>query len=252
MRKDKIKDKVEEGLRRVFDEAESVFPVKLSWADINTKEVSQAAKGEFIWTAFYISKKRFDEIINEITKGTRWSWRWPRRSQIDKNGGLVPDPEWDEYQAAYEAKAKELEDKKITRKEFNAWQNEMGKKYGMQRRNYDKEAIEFNIWNVSPSIDKCAFDALRFAFSQVLDGKPVEEAIVGVIPMVDDDEVQREYNVRAELITEFDNDEEFENTFLDKNAIRESLESTYEVKMKNLKSNVEMCKRLWDNIFSKK
>jgi len=253
MNNKQIANKVNEGIRRCYSIAQSVYPRKVSWDEINTPEVAEICidRGP-IWSGFFITKKEFDQIVKDLTKGTRYSWRWPRRTEMGEDGKIVPDPEWDEYQAAYEIKCQELADKKISRKEFNAWLNEMGEKYHMQRRNYDREKIEFNIWNVAPSTVAHQFLEIDLAYKELELGRTPEEAAKMAIPAVNDKMVEKEYESRVSIADKYDSTEEFRKTFLDKKEIRKALESSYNHRVEQVARTVEMLKEVWDKIFSKR
>lgn len=253
MKKEQIIQKVEDGIRRCYHIAQSVYPRVVSWDEINTPEVAEICKGRgFIWSGFFITKNEFDQIVKDVSKGTRYSWRWPRRTKIGKDGKIVPDPEWDEYQAAYEIKSQELADKKISRKEFNAWLNEMGVKYHMQHRNYDREAIEFNIWNVAPSTIVHQYLEIELAYHELELGQTPEEAAKMAVPAVSDKMVEKEYESRLAMTYEYYSSEEFKKTFLDKEEIRKALESSYKCRVEQVAKTVEMLKDVWDKILSKK
>lgn len=253
MKKDKIIEKINDGIRRCYHIAQSVYPRVVSWDELNTKEVADLCKSKgFIWSGFYISKEEYDQIIKDLTKGTRYSWRWPRRTEIGKNGKIIPDQEWEEYKAAYDMKQKELEDKKITRKEFNAWQNEMGEKYHMQRRNYDREQIDFNIWNVAPSTQAIQYKEIENAYKEYVSGVDSETAAKNAVPFVTDEMVNKEVEHRQELLKKnCDCSDDFIQEFLDKEEIRKSLESTYENRISVVKDTIEMLKNVWDEVLSK-
>lgn len=253
MKKEQIIQKVEDGIRRCYHIAQSVYPRVVSWDEINTPEVAEICKGRgFIWSGFFITKKEFDQIVKDLSKGTRYSWRWPRRTEMGKDGKIVPDPEWNEYQAAYEIKSQELADKKISRKEFNEWLNEMGEKYHMQRRNYDRETIEFNIWNVAPTTIAHQYIEIELAYKELELGQSPEVAAKMAVPVVNDIMVEKEYESRLAMADKYESSEEFRKTFLDKEEIRKSLESDYENRINVVSKTVEMLKEVWDKVLSKK
>lgn len=251
--KDKISEKILIGLRRCYAQAQSVYPRTPSWDEINTSEVAAICKKyrASFWTGFFLPKHEYDQIVKDLTKGSRWSWRWPRRTEIDKNGGIVPDPEWDEYQAAHEVKLQELKDKKITRKEYNAWLNEMGEKYHMQRRNYDREKVDFNIWNYSPNNNVENWLEIDLAYKELELGQSPEVASKMAIPAVSDKMVEKEYESRLAAAEKYNSPEDFRKTFLNKEEIRESLEASYKNRIDVVSETVKMLKELWDEIFSK-
>lgn len=253
MDRKRLIQKIEEGIRRTYDEAQSIFPRKVTWDEVNTQEVADLCKSRgFIWTGFYLPKTQFDQIVKDLSKGTRYSWRWPRRSEISKDGKAVPDPEWDEYHAAYEAKTKELEEKKITLKEFNSWQNEMGKKYGMQRRNYDRESIDFNIWNVAPNTNEKEWVEVKTAYDAYISGDSPEDAAKKAVHCVTQEAVDKEYESRKASAEKYDSPEDFRKSFLDKEAIKNDLEGSYERRVNTLVETIQLLKDAWDQIFSKK
>lgn len=250
--KDKdIENKIIEGLRQEYDEAQSVFPRKVSWDELNNSEVAKMSNNVTLWSGFYLPKSRHDEIVKSLTKNTRWSWRWPRKSKIGEDGNLVSDPEWDEYQAAYEAKCKELESKQITRKEFNVWQNSMGEKYHMQRRNYDREKIDFNIWNYSPNSNFERYNEIKRAYDLVSSGWTAQAAAVNAVDEVTDETIEKEYNSRKELANKYEADKEFVSNFLDKDVIKEALESQRESRIETVERIVEALYRVWNEVLNK-
>ena len=251
--KDKITEKIEKGLRAAYEQASSVYPRTVTWDEINTPEVAAICKKHkaSFWAGFFLPKEKYNQIVKDLTKGSRWSWRWPRRTEIDKNGRIVPDPEWDEYQAAHEVKLQELKDKKITRKEYNAWLNEMGEKYHMQRRNYDREKVDFNIWNYAPNSNAEEWHQIDCAYKEVVLGHTPEEAAKAAVPIVTDDSVEKEYESRLAVAEKYNSPEDFRKTFLDKKEIRESLEASYKNRINVISETVKLLKKLWDEIFSK-
>lgn len=250
-----IVDRINKGIRQAYDEAQCIFPRKITWDEINTKDVAKCIEtnpGVSIWNAFYLPKERLEEITKECTKGTRYTWRWPRRSEIGKDGSLVPDPEWDEYKEALEAKSKELVEKKISRKEFNVWQAEMAKKYKMQRRSYDKEKIEFNIWNIAPDNREDWFLELKKAYELYSEGISSKEAAERSVKMFTEEDVNKEYNKRIEMLPDYENDTDWEETFLSKEIIRNNLEGSYNSRIDSVTRSIEIFKKIWDEVLSKK
>lgn len=187
-----------EALRDVYNEAESAFPRKFSFDEIEevmkSIDLPQREK-RFPWWAFSLSDKRQKEIIKKYTKYTRWSWRWPRKSQIGKDGKLIPDPEWDKHSEDYSEMALKLDRKEITLKEFNAWMKEEAKKYGMIPRNYDAEAISFNVYNYGPNTADAKFFSYKKFFESAWekwsrDNTVTEFITSDDIPEVTDEDVE--------------------------------------------------------------
>ena len=56
--KDKISEKILIGLRRCYDQAQSVYPRTPSWDEINTSEVATICKKyrASFWTGFFLPK----------------------------------------------------------------------------------------------------------------------------------------------------------------------------------------------------
>lgn len=141
-----------------FDELDSLLKVMIDNGDFK--------KGTMMLELFYLPMDDYEEIIRKHCKGLRWSWRWPRRTMLDDDGKIIEDKEWEEYYAEYKKMQAKLENKEIKLKEFNAWNNEMGKKYGMTRRCYDAEVISFNAMNYSPNSNEDKFNEI----SRIIDG----------------------------------------------------------------------------------
>ena len=141
----------------------------------------------FILEAFYMDEDKQNEIIEKAAKGLKHTWHWPWKSQIiysdeeiadmkkrlaamtdeksinssdyavleDKieNNELYKeqDRQWNEYVTKVAKLDSALDEKLITRKEYNNEVSEIARSYGCKWRSFDAERVRFNIWNYSPS-----------------------------------------------------------------------------------------------------
>lgn len=166
MDKKQIIKRIDTALAKMYNMAHSAFPRKFSWDEVQktAARIPDTKNVHFPYYAFFLSEDIQKNVVKEATRYTRHSWRWPRRTEMDENGNLIPDPEWDEHIAAREEMAKKVDSKEITRAEFNRWMDAEAKKYGMIRRNYNGEQISFNIMNFAPTSNEDSFDELRTLF----------------------------------------------------------------------------------------
>ena len=166
MNKKKILERIENGLQELYGKADSAFPTKFTWLEaLRIMEmVPNCKRKQFPYFAFYVPEKEQAAVVRKARRYTRHSWRWPRRTEMDGNGHIIHDPEWDEHIAAREEMAKKLDAKEITRAEFSRWMDDQAEKYGMIRRNYDGEQIGFNILNYAPTTDEKGFSELKRLF----------------------------------------------------------------------------------------
>lgn len=237
-RDEKVK-RIKDALTEMYNRAESAFPRTFGWDEINSimQKVDNYKKKQFPYMAFYLAEKDQDKIKKEACKYTRYSWRWPRRTQIDEETGkIVPDPEWDEHYAERQLKWKALSEKKITQKEYNQWMNEQAEKYHMIHRNYDAEDIRFNIDNYAPSINKNGVDELRTLFEKSFDSYAHARMYMDVItevnfctlsdlPKITDADVEAKIAENKALIEKYEAaDLDFAKKMLDPNEVRISLE----------------------------
>ena len=166
MNKKQIIERIDAGLKEMYDRAESAFPTKFTWLEAtNTMEkVPDSNHKQFPYFAFYLPEEAQVEIVKRARRYTRHSWRWPRRTEMDGNGHIIPDPEWDEHIKAREEMCRKLDAKEIKLAEYNRWMEAEAKKYGMIRRNYNGEQISFNIMNYAPTTDERGFKELKRLF----------------------------------------------------------------------------------------
>lgn len=166
MEKKQIIKRIDTALTKMYDMARSAFPRRFSWdeAQKTAVRILDRKHRQFPYYAFFLPEDLQNNVLKEATRYTRHSWRWPRRTEMDENGDIVPDPEWDEHIAARGEMVGKVDSKEITRAEFNKWMDAEAKKYGMIRRNYDGEQIRFNIMNFAPTADEHSFDELRTLF----------------------------------------------------------------------------------------
>lgn len=242
-------NKIQEALEMLYAEANTVFPRPIQWKELNTKEVADCMQGSpSLWSAFYVPKERFDKVINSLTRGCRYSWRWPRKTQIDgTTGEIIPDPEWDEYIGEYDIMAAKLEKKVITRKEFNKWQAEAAKKYGMQKRNYDRESISFNVWNFGPSCDEDSFLKLKRAYQlHVVNGMPLEEAADKAFKKRTFEE---EYDLRNQIAANWENKD---TEYLDRDNIMSEVNRYNEDHKQRMMELINQLKSVWEVVSKNK
>ena len=166
MSKKKIIERINAGLKEMYDRAESAFPIKFTWLEATNimEKVPYSRDKQFPFFAFYLPEETQVEITKRARRYTRHSWRWPRRTEMDENGHIIPDPEWDEHIKAREEMCRKLDAKEIKLAEYNRWMDAEAKKYGMIRRNYDGEQISFNILNYAPTTDERGFKELKSLF----------------------------------------------------------------------------------------
>jgi len=179
MTRDKLDRKILDALNTMYSESENVFGFKggFTFEDINAICKSMVENGVIIsekvrvFPMFYLPLERQDEIVKNAIKGLRSFWVWPRKTEIGKDGKIVPDPEWDEYVKFKSSIDKKLNAKDITKKEYNHEIDEAAKKYGMIKRSWDAEYVAFNIWNMSPTANREMMDLS-------LDGKMCDKAFL--------------------------------------------------------------------------
>lgn len=166
MNKEQIIKRIDTALTKMYDMARSAFPRKFSWVEAQktAARMPDVKNRQFPYYAFFLPKEIQEYIVKEATRYTRHSWRWPRRTEMDGNGHIIPDPEWDEHIAAREEMAKKVDSKEITRAEFSRWMDAEAKKYGMIRRNYNGEQIRFNVMNFAPTTNEYDFYEVRTLF----------------------------------------------------------------------------------------
>lgn len=164
-RKQRI-ERIDTALAKMYDMSRSAFPRKFSWDEVQktVARISGTRDRQVPYYAFFLPEAIQEDIVKEAIRYTRHSWRWPRRTEMDGHGRIIPDPEWDEHIEAREEMAKKVDSKEITRAEFSKWMDAEAKKYGMIRRNYDGEQIRFNIMNFAPTTNEASFDELRTLF----------------------------------------------------------------------------------------
>ena len=142
-----------------------------------------------IYGCFYLSMEDYRKILDKHTKNFRYYWRFPYRSEMYKkdeefeqlkkdyeanpeNAELKEEYEWtlecmehDKLWNEYYSQIKPLwdayEKKEITLKECHKKEAELAKKYGCQRRSYDKEKVEFTVMDFSPNSNKEYFEMVR-------------------------------------------------------------------------------------------
>lgn len=145
---------------------------------------------------FYLPEDKQSEIIEKYTKGFRSYWVWPYKSQIvysdDDIAKMKKELEeiksstenheydfeynillnkienneinkkhesaWSEYKNKLDKLYEGLENKTLTRKEFNKQHANLAKEYGCRKRSKEKEAVRFEILSYSPSCSKESYD----------------------------------------------------------------------------------------------
>ncbi len=144
----------------------------------------------FVLDCFYMDKDEQQKYLKKATANLRYYWRWPYKSQIifsssqikemkkrlaelEKNGeeesfeylnlkeeinnnseNKRRDNLWKEYHEKLLNLGQKLENKEITKKEYNKKEAELAKEYGCSRRSRDAEAVYFEIWNYAPTCSK--------------------------------------------------------------------------------------------------
>lgn len=216
--------------------ARSAFPRKFSWEEVQktVARISSTRDRQIPYYAFFLPEKIQDNVVKEATRYTRHSWRWPRRTEMDGNGHIIPDPEWDEHIAAREEMAKKVDSKEITRAEFSRWMDAEAKKYGMIRRNYNGEQIRFNVLNFAPTTNEYEFYELRTLFPDAYEkwnshenrGK---ESIRFVspddLPEVTDEDVDKKIAENRELLgPDFPQDNDYFSAVTDPKYVKNMLE----------------------------
>lgn len=158
-----LSKRINGAIEELYMKAESAFPdmVKplITWENLVT--VAQLNDKVLPFMAFYLDQNEQEKIVGKYCKNLRWTWRWPRRTEMDDNGKLIPDREWDTHYADREKMWERLEKKEITLKQFNAWMAEEAKKYGMQHRCYDAEKIRFNVYDIAPNGNRESFEEYK-------------------------------------------------------------------------------------------
>lgn len=131
---------------------------ELGWKDILACAVSWRDGRKYIpYFAFYTPKETQDEILTKYTKHLKYTWRWSRRSEVG-----TEDENWNAYKAELEELNK-LTDS-ISKKEWTKRYNELCKRYDMQYRSRDKEAIQFTVFDVSPNTNEAYVNDLKVLY----------------------------------------------------------------------------------------
>ena len=236
MNKKQIIKRIDTALAKMYDMARSAFPRKFSWDEVQktVARIPGTRDRRIPYYAFFLPEEIQETIVNEATRYTRRSWRWPRRTEMDGNGHLIPDPEWDEHIAAREKMIRKVDSNEITRAEFSRWMDVEARKYGMIRRNYDGEQIRFNIMNFAPTTSEHSFDELRTLFPDAYKkwnshknrGKESIKFVEPAdLPEVTDEDVDKKIVENLELLgPDFPRDNEYFCSITDPVYVRKSLE----------------------------
>lgn len=188
------------------------FPnFSINWEKINAivkyiKAENPKYDARFILESFYIPEERQKEILKKATANLRHYWRWPYKSQIiytpaqikemkaelakykeddfeykhlkekiDNNSRYKKqDKLWKEYFKQLTALSEQLENKEITRKEYNKKEEELAKSYGCTLRSRDAEVVYFEIWNYAPTNSKEKYDRYKAIWEFIISTKTLK------------------------------------------------------------------------------
>lgn len=175
--------------------------------------------------AFYIDRKKFDEIIGKYCKGLPYYWRFPYRSEIYPKGEEWKtlqreykknpkdpviteeyeqaveyrrrDKLWKEYHSQLTKIEKDRKDKKITGPEAKKLKDKLAKKYECQRRSNERESLQLICAFYGPTIVRGYYDKVKMYYdsARILDN------------------VERKENDYSLAIDEADYFKEFENNY---------------------------------------
>jgi hypothetical protein len=142
-----------------------------------------------IYGCFYLPMDDYRKILGKYTKNFRYSWRFPYRSEIYKNGEefeqlkkdyeanpdnkelkeeyewtvtcMERDKLWKEYYSQLKLLFDAYESKNISLKELHKQESVLAKKYGCQRRSREKEKVEFTVMDYSPNSNKEYYELVK-------------------------------------------------------------------------------------------
>lgn len=233
-----VERRTKECFDKIYGNSKSAFERNFSFDELLEYTPLKDGKKYVPYEAFYIEQDLFYKFLDDACKGLRWHWRWPRRSEIDKETGkLVVDEEWEEYYAELYKKNEQLDKKVITRKEYNAWENEMAKKYSMQKRSRDREAIRFSVLlGPSPTTNYEMFIKVKEAFPKAFElhneNKNLEDCLASYRKPVTDEDVTNVISERKSYFDKVNKDMDLDyssdiiRTSLSEEKVRHDMEMT--------------------------
>lgn len=215
MDKKALAKRVDQALAEMYDAAENIFGRKISWEEVQelAPQMEEGGEKQLPWTAFYLSQEQFDEILAKYTKGLRWSYVWPYKiyyvfteheieNKLEEIRKMSEDPDADvfwlnhlkkevefndtakqrndefhKYNEEREDAEKMLEEKRITRKEYNEIIEGLVKKYNLRKRSFDRETVQFNVCDLSPTCCKQSYDQLKEVFEHFKGTNPSKEEL---------------------------------------------------------------------------
>lgn len=142
--------------------------------------------------AFYIDKKKYDEIIEKHCKGLPYYWRFPYRSEIYPKGEeweqlqikyknnpddkeikeeyedtieyMRRDKLWEEYRTRLQDIDEKRDRNEINAKEAKKQRDALAKKFECQRRSHERETISFAAAFWGPTYIKGYFDKVKLYY----------------------------------------------------------------------------------------
>ena len=176
-------------LNEMYQTAESVFNFPVTFEMIGNYAPVVDGERQSVYGCFYISKEKYDKLIEKYTKDFQPMWYFPYSveeykkgeefEQLKKDYEANPDDEnlkeeydltvermehdrlWNEYQTKLKPIWDDYEIGKQSLKKSRELEAELAKEYGCVQRSLEKDKVEFNVRGFAPNQNAEYFQTVK-------------------------------------------------------------------------------------------
>lgn len=176
-------------LNEMYTSSETLFDFPVTFEMVGKYAPIVDGERQSVSGCFYLSKEKYDKLIEKYTKDFQPMWYFPfgveeykkgeEFEQLKKDYEANPDDEnlkeeyeltvermehdrlWNEYRSKVEPLWKDYENGNLTLKVCRKKEAELAKEYGCVQRSMEKEKVEFNVRGFAPNQNNEFFQTVK-------------------------------------------------------------------------------------------